>query len=571
MPLDETTKFMFQICDTKHSTIVENFSIREQISEPFVITTNLVGEFEIDSHEVLEKEAVLTITSNSESRYFHGIVSNFMFTGQHDRFYMYEVTVVPTVWLLDLNKNYKIFQRMSVIDIVTQLLENNGIPSDTYSFKLESTYQTRRYCTQYGESDFEFMSRILEEEGIFYFFEHAEDSHCIVFSDTEAVYCPIGPESEIELNSDSGMVAEKETINDFAFNRAICPGKITHSNYNFKRPSLNMEVAREGDTHHGFEVYEYPGDYGLPTGGESKVNIHLETVKSLQESVEGTSNVARFIPGSTFTVNGDSFEGVNGEYCLLSVEHEGTQSCVYGEYSGIGGDYTYSNRFIAIPAATVYRTRKTFEKPCVRGLQSATVTGPKGEEIYTDEYGRIKVQFHWDREGKNDEKSSCWLRTSQPWSGNGWGFVSLPRIGDEVLVDFINGDPDWPIMVGTVNNAASPPLYKLPDNRTQSGIKTRSTPGGGPDNFSELRFEDKKGAEEIYLQSEKDFNVLIKNDQVQTVGGNSNITVKKSLSKNAADITLTADSKITLVCGGSTIVLDPSGITITGAIVNINP
>jgi type VI secretion system secreted protein VgrG len=526
MPLDETAKFMFQICDTKHSTIVENFSIREQISEPFVITTNLVSELEIDSHEVLEKEALLTITSNSESRYFHGIISNFKFSGESHRFYMYEVTVVPTVWLLDLNKNYKIFQRMSVIDIVTQLLEENQVFSDAYIFKLESTYQTRRYCTQYGESDFAFMSRILEEEGIFYFFEHNEDSHCIVFSDTEAVYCPIGPDSEIDFNSDSGMVAEKETINDFAFNRAICPGKITHRNYNFKRPPLNMEVARKGDTHHGFEVYEYPGDYGLPTGGESKVNVHLETVKSLEESVEGTSNVARFIPGSTFTVNDDSFEGVNGEYCLLSVEHEGTQSCVYGEYSGIGGDYSY---------------------------------------------GRIKVQFHWDREGKNDEKSSCWLRTCQPWSGNGWGFVSLPRIGDEVLVDFINGDPDWPIVVGAVNNAASPALYQLPDNRSQSGIKTRSTPGGGPENFNELRFEDKKGAEEIYLQSEKDFNVLIKNDQVQTVEGNSNITVKKSLSENAADITVTAGPKITLICGGSTIVLDPSGITITGAIVNINP
>jgi type VI secretion system secreted protein VgrG len=269
---------------------------------------------------------------------------------------------------------------------------------------------------------------------------------------------------------------------------------------------------------------------------------------------------------------------LNNEYCLVSVEHQGSQSSEYGGNNVISRDYTYSNHFIAIPASTVYRTGKSIEKPFVRGLQTAVVTGPEGEEIHTDEYGRIKVRFHWDREGKNDDRSSCWLRTCQPWSGNGWGFVSLPRVGDEVLVDFINGDPDWPIMVGTVNNAASPALYTLPDNKSQCGIRTRSTPGGGTENFHELRFEDKKGAEEIYLQSEKDWNILVKSSKGQTIGensstnigGSSTVTVKKSSSETAEDITLTASSKITLVCGGSTIVLDPSGIKINGVLVNIN-
>ena len=265
-----------------------------------------------------------------------------------------------------------------------------------------------------------------------------------------------------------------------------------------------MEVTEEGDTHVIHEIYEYPGDYGLPPEGTPKVRNHLEEVKSLEESAQGTSNCARFIPGHARSRSAvTTYDDLNKEYCLITVEHEGSQPNVYGENSGIGGDYTYSNHFIAIPAATVYRTRKTLKKPYVRGLQSAVVTGPEGSEIHTDEYGRIKVQFHWDREGQKNDKSSCWLRTSQPWSGNGWGMVSLPRVGDEVLVDFINGDPDWPIMVGNVNNAASRHSTDLPANKTQSGIKTRSTPGGPPQTSTNCALRTKKGLRRFISRREK--------------------------------------------------------------------
>jgi type VI secretion system secreted protein VgrG len=534
MDIVQRSKFRFSIIDTDYKIAVDYFDAREQISEPFVININLVSEDRISFNDVLKKEALLTIASKDEDRYLHGVISNFMLTGQVDRFYTYQAIVVPTVWLLDFNKNFRIFQNVTVEEIVTQILDENQISSDDYVFKLESDYQPRRYCTQYGESDFRFISRILEEEGIFYFFEHAEDSHTIVFSDNDAVYSPIEGENELSFHHDPGMVAEKETIESFAYNRAICPGKITHTNYNFKRPSLDMKVSEEGETHKIHEIYEYPGDYGLPPEGSPKINKHLEEAKSLEESAQGTSNCARFIPAFTFSINEHSFEDLNKEYCIVAVEHEGSQPNVYGEHSGIGGDYTYSNHFIAIPASTVYRTRKTLEKPYVRGLQSAIVTGPQGEEIHTDEYGRIKVQFHWDREGRKNDKSSCWLRTSQPWSGNGWGMVSLPRVGDEVLVDFINGDPDWPIMVGNVNNAASPALYSLPANKTQSGIKTRSYPKGGAENFNELRFEDKMGAEEVYLQGEKDWNILIKNDKGQNIGRDESVNVGRNKTETVA-------------------------------------
>jgi type VI secretion system secreted protein VgrG len=558
--------------------VVDSFDVEEQISEAYIVTVNLICEQWIPSETVIQEEASLKIANKRGDRFFHGIINNFSFTGVDGRFYSYRATLVPSIWLLSLNQNFRIFQNMSAVEIVEQLLYENDISSDNYEFKLEFECETRRYCTQYNESTFDFICRILEEESIFFFFEHHNDSHVIVFSDTETAYTLIGGESCIGFNYGSGMVAEKETIQTFAHNRTVCPHKVTHRNYNFKRPSLDIQATEEGETDQGYEVYEYPGNFGLPTEGAPKVKMHLEELQSFAQSVQGTSNVSRFIPGYTFTVSNNTFPTLNDKYCIVSVEHEGSQSTAHGEYSGIGGDYTYSNHFVAIPASKAYRTRKTYQKPFVPGLQTAIVTGPEAAEIHADEYGRIKVQFHWDREGKNDDKASCWLRICQPWSGKGYGFAALPRVGDEVVVAFLNGDPDWPIVVGSVNNASSPALYRLPYNKTQSGIKTRSTPGGGPDNFNELRFEDKKGAEEVYLQSERDWNILVKNkksetvraDSSTTIGGNSTVTVQNSSTETAKEISLTATSRITLNCGGSTIVLDPSGIQINGAIVKVN-
>jgi type VI secretion system secreted protein VgrG len=546
-------KYKFSILNgSGYRIAVSNFNAEEKISAPYTITLKLVSEDQIKLDDVIKSEALLTIAGKDVDRYFHGHICNFAMTGRIDRFYTYNATVVPYAWFMDLNKNYRIFQNMTVVNIAKKLLDENRIASDEYEFKLKNDYQKRRYCTQYGESDLRFIRRILEEEGIFFFFEHTEDSHTIIFSDTEEIYDPIDGESEIEFNNDSNMVAEKETLRDFTCDRAICPGKITHTNYNFKRPSLDMKLNEEGETHTEHELYEYPGAYGLPPQGSPKVRNHLEQAKSLELTIQGSGNCSRFLPGFTFSVSDHPFNELNGEYCLASVNHHGSQSGVYGEHGGIGGDYTYANSFVAIPSKTVYRTGQAIEKPYVKGLQSAVVTGPPGEEIHTDEYGRIKVQFHWDRKGKKDEKSSCWLRTSQPWSGNGWGMVSLPRVGDEVLVDFINGDPDWPIMVGNVNNAESPALYSLPAKKTQSGIKTRSYPKGGPDNFNELRFEDKKGAEEVYLQGEKDWNILIKNDKGQNVGHDETLTVQNNRTKTVGvDQTVTVGSNHTETIGAN--------------------
>jgi len=517
MKIKDHSRFQFHI-DQYHRIAVEGFFAEERISMPFNVNLSLVSEDQIHFKDGIGKGGYLTITGKEQDRFFHGIINNFTLTGEIGHFYTYQANLVPSVWLMGINQNYRIFQNMTVAEIVKKLLDENRKYCISHEFRLVNKYEKKRNCTQYGESDLRFICRILEEEGIFYFFEHSANGHKIVFADSKIAYQPIPEDKEISFCHDAGLVPDREVIDGFSYNRSISPGKVTHTNYNFKRPTLDMTVVEKGETHVEHEIYEYPGDYGLPPEGGPKVKTRLQGKKALEESVQGTSNCARFIPGYTFTVSGHTFRELNKEYCLVTVAHSGSQPNVYGEYSGIGGDYSYSNSFLAIPSTVTYRPERTLAKPFVKGLQTAVVAGPPGEEIYPDEYGRVKVQFHWDREGQRNERSSCWLRISQPWSGQSWGMISIPRVGDEVLVDFINGDPDWPIVVGSVNNAQSPALYPLPDNKTRSGIRTRSYPNGSRDNFHELRFEDKKGSEEIYLQSEKDWNILVKNNKAQNVG-----------------------------------------------------
>jgi type VI secretion system secreted protein VgrG len=277
------------------------------------------------------------------------------------------------------------------------------------------------------------------------------------------------------------------------------------------------------------------------------------------------SNCQRLIPGFLFEVTEHSFESLDGKYLLVKVAHTGSQNHVLGEHAGMGGDATYSNEFVAIPAGVTPRPERLLAKPRAE-LQSAFVVGPSGEEIYPDEYGRVKVRFHWDRLGDGTENSSCWLRVNQPWSGQGWGMSALPRVGDEVLVAFINGDPDWPVVVGSVNNAESPALYPLPEERARSGIRTRSYPEGGSDNFHELRFDDRKGHEEVYLQSERDWNILVKNDKRETVGNHGVEQIAGDKELHAGNcIRIQAGDSIELVCGSASIKMDSLGnLTVNG-------
>lgn len=568
------SKLKFKILGKNYNTAVERFHAEEHISEIYEVSLWLVSEDKIHFNEVIQQKGLFTICGDKE-RHFHGIINNFMLTGKGGRFYFYQARIVPALWFLTLDKDFRIFQKRTTEEIVTAVLEENNILSDSYEFRLANKYPPKRYCSQYGESDYHFISRLLEEDGMFYFYEHTEDNHLLVFADDTAAYLDISGEATVNVHHDAGMVPENEVIETFGYVRGIRPGKVTQTNYNFKRPSLPLKVNKEGETHDDYEVYEYPGPYGYPDDGERMAKVSLEAKKTMEEAARGSGNCARFVPGFKFRMTCHDFNDLNRDYLLVSVIHNGSQSHVTGEYTGIGGDCIYSNEFTAIPATVTLRPEKIHRKPVVYGLQSAVVVGPEGEEIYVDEFCRVKVQFTWDRKGRNDEKSSCWVRVIQTWGGGGYGSQFIPRIGDEVLISFQNGDPDWPILVGSVYNGGNMPINNLKESVTQTSIKTKTHKGDG---FHELRFDDAKGKEEIFLHSQKDMNVMVLDRKGETVGGDSGTVIGKNrdtlvggdsytvvtgkATEIAKEIVIAADDKITFVSGASSIVITPEGIKI---------
>ena len=409
-------------------------------------------------------------------------------------------------------------------EIVEDIFKDSKIPSDRYEFRLFNKEHLRRYCVQYRETDLAFINRILAEEGIYYFYEHTKDKHRMIFADDPVCYMPIAGDTTMTFKPASGLNPEKEVISRIDISRCLCSGSYTQTNYNFKMPSVPLETKAQSrdENVRKYEIYDYPGQYGETDRGRKLTKARMEGRSAMQEQAQGTGNCPRLLPGHTFKLAGHDFQSFNKEYMLVSVTHTVEQPQTMEEQAGSGGA-TYSNIFTAIPSNVPYHPDKPPQKPYIHGLQSATVVGPENEEIYVDEYGRVKVQFHWDRLGKRDENSSCWLRCAQTWGGGGWGAVFIPRIGDEVLVSFMEGDPDWPIITGSAYNGLNTPLYDLPANKTRSTIKTRSYPNSH--GYNELRFDDRAGHEEVFIHGEKDWNILIKNDKGQTVGHDETLTV----------------------------------------------
>lgn len=540
-----SAQFKFEFLDVDYDVSVLSFNAVENISYLPSANLTLVSEQVIPFQDIVRQEGLLTIINpNNNSiltgsiapdRYFHGIIRSFKHTGMNGRFHIYETELVPSLWLLSIKHNCRIFQDMKLQDIVGKILQESGITSDLYEFRLAQEDIFNKFNVQYNETDLHFISRLLEKEGIFYFFEHYEDKHVLVFCDTDAYYQDIKGDTSIPFNSGGLASANKISISSFDYSDRMRPGVLTHTNYNFKTPSMKLETdfkSEYNNTDEPFEVYTYPGSYGKTERGDRLAKIRLETMAALKEKGRGVSNCVLLTCGATFELIGHDVQEFNQEYFLFGVTHGGSQPGALKELAPEDATPGYSNAFMVIPSSVTYRPELRHGKPVVPGLLSAIVTGPKGEEIWPDEYGRVNVQFHFDREGKMDEKSSCWLRTMQFWNGTTWGSQFIPRIGDEVLVSFINGDMDYPIITGSVINEAKQPNYSLPANKTQSGIRTRSTPGGTAANFNELRFEDKMGSEEVYLQGEKDWNILIKNDKGQRVGHDETLTVGNNRMKS---------------------------------------
>lgn len=529
-----SASFIFNVTDSSIEFAVISFRAREALSTPFSVELTLASENETSNlDEFVGRESLLTIAnSDSDSggdRFFHGVIRKFEHRGDNGRFTLYEAEMVPTLRQLALRRNCRIFQSMQTQEIVALILKEHGILSDRCRFALTNRERFRRYCVQYRESDLDFVTRLLEEEGIFYFFEHYKDRHVMVMGDDPIVHVPLPGEASITFNTGDGLKADRESIHSFRFSDEMRPGAYTHRNFNFKKPSLDLTSEKKSKKSGRFEVYDYPALHVLPDRGDYLARVRLEALTCMGRQGNGDSGSCRLTPGYTFTLTGHDAESLNRDYLITEVAHSGEQPQSLEE-KGSGGA-SYRNSFTVIPADVPFRPPPTVEKPVVTGLQTAVVTGPPGEEIHTDRYGRVKVRFHWDREGITDDRSSCWVRCAQGWGGGGWGTLFLPRVGDEVFVDFIDGDPDRPIIRGSVYNEEKLPLYELPFNKTVTTLKTRSYPEGSFDNFNELRFEDRKGSEEVYLQGERDWNILIKNDKGQFIGRDESLRVGNNRTK----------------------------------------
>ena len=435
-------------------------------------------------------------------RYFHGIVTRFVQAGTDARFTIYHAEVRPWLWLLTLTKNCRIFQKLAVPDIIRKVFSDLGFSDYRFALIKPGGYEKRDYCVQYEETAFNFVSRLMEDEGLFYFFEHQADRHILVIADDLGAHKPCPGIPKARYLQVTNETQPENAITNCYFTQQLTTGQYAIDDFNFETPALDLKTSVDSETY-PMRIYEYSAGFLNRGQGEQKVKCRLEGCTAEQQLLEGQGHCFSFISGYKFTLVNHPRQDFNKDYVLQWLSH--SLSLTH-----------YTNAFQAFPAHFSFRAPITTPKPKIISPQTAIVTGPPSEEIYSDQYGRIKVQFHWDQEGQYDDKSSCWIRVSQISAGQGWGNLWIPRIGQEVVVSFENGDPDKPLVIGNVYNGQQQPPYQLPAQQTRSSIKSNSSKGGG--GFNEIRFEDKAGQEELFVHAQKDFNQVVKNDKSISIG-----------------------------------------------------
>lgn len=480
---------------------------------------------EITSDKLLGEAINITIKRSQSldelPRFMHGIVDQFSYRGNESGGqFQYRLVLRPSFWFLSKTMDNRIFQSMSVPAIVAKVLDDAGM-SD-YRFDLSGSYPDHEYCVQYGESNLDFVQRLLEHEGIFYYFEFDNGAHTMVICDTldSLKDAPGCEELKFEQGSQQ-RTSEQNVISRIERTDTASPAKWVHTDYDFEKPSADLMTTSDMSGWHtgdDKERYFYPGKYVEHGRGGDLSDLRVEEGRALSQLIRANSTAIPPCSGQTFTLKGSPREADNIKFVILKASYEIWEGQYAAGLATEEQEQGFKAQYELIPADTLYRPARQTPKPVMRGPQTAVVVGPSGEEIHTDEYARVKVQFHWDRQGERNQNSTCFIRVSSVWAGSGWGFIQIPRIGQEVIVDFLEGDPDQPIITGRVYNAEQMPPYELPANATQSGWKSNSSLGGG--GWNEMRFEDKKGNEEVYFQAEKDHNELVKNNESRTIGHN---------------------------------------------------
>jgi len=525
--------------------VLRNLTATEELGRLFQIDAELLSEnFQISFPQIVGQNVTIRLeTIQAAPRFFNGHVRSFRQTGAVGRLARYHAVIVPKLWFLTRSADCRIFQNKKVPDIVREVLQERGITDieDT----LTGNYPQWEYCVQYRETDFNFIGRLMEQEGIHYYFKHAQGTHTLVLADGNSSHPTFPGYADVSFHQEGVGVVNLQGIKQWAMTQEVQAGKYVLNDYNFQKPKTSLlgqaQVQRQNvEANH--ELYDYPGEYDEVQDADSYSRTRIEEVQSDFETAEGSGDVRGLAAGFKAKINGLPRSDQIDDYLVVSTvtraESEGFLSD-----GGASGSGAFSSSFTAVRAKTPFHPARATPKPIIQGAQTAVVTGPKGEEIYTDKYGRVKVQFHWDRKGKKDENTTCFIRVAEPWAGKNWGIIFTPRIGQEVVVNFLEGDPDQPLIIGSVYNADQMPPYTLPANKTQSGVKTRSSLNGTPANFNEIRFEDKKGQEQLYIHAEKNEDIVVENnktenvgnnedikignDRTETVGGNQSITVQK--------------------------------------------
>ena len=623
-----------------HDLQVLEFRGREALSTPFAFEVELVSERpDLELESLLHQPAFLAFAPDGAG--IHGLVHRIAQGESGQRLTRYRLTLVPQLAYLAHCSNQRIFQHLTVPQIVARVLEEHGILAGVgHRFDLGPVvYPEREYCVQYDESDLHFIQRLCEEEGIHYHFQHSADGHVLVFGDDQTVFPKLAATA---YQQDSGLVADRPVIKRFGLRLETRTSRVTRRDYDFEKPRLTMEAAFHSDFQPDLEDYDYPGRFIDRSRGKHLAQRALERHRHDYERAEGESDQPSLVSGHFLELTEHPRADCNQLWLLDEVLHEGKQPQVLeesttsapnlhsatpsprrGEGWGEGKlaatefHQGYRNHFTATPWTVPYRPALRHTKPKVLGSQTAVVTGPAGEEIHCDEYGRVKVQFHWDRHGQADDKTSCWLRVSSSWAGDRYGGIAIPRIGMEVLVTFLEGDPDQPLVTGCLYHAEHVMPYDLPANKTRTVFKTLSSPGGG--GYNELRIEDRKGQEQIYLHAQCDWDENIEHDQKIRVGHERHDTVEaNSYSEFRAEehrtthadrktevrandhltignsqhlkigtgqfieagneihyyagskVVIDAGMELSASGGGSFLKLDPSGVTLSGATIRMN-
>lgn len=545
----------------------------------------------IDLNQLLGKPMSLSVQlSGGGNRYFHGLVSRCSQNVDTGQFASYQVTLRPWLWLLTRTSDCKIFQHLSIPQIIKQVFRDLGF-SD-FEDALSRPYREWEYCVQYRESSFDFVSRLMEQEGIYYFFRHEKDRHVLVLADAYGAHQSAPGYESVPFYPPDGQHRERDHISDWRLAQEVQPGSLELNDYDFQRPSARIDVRSAMPRPHSagdYPLYDYPGTYVQSQDGEHYARTRIEAIQSLHERVELSGSARGLGAGHLFSLSGFSRQDQNREYLIVGTRYLVTQESL--ETGGSSAGLQFESALTCIDAQQSFRPLPSTVRPIVKGPQTAMVVGPGGEEIWTDQFGRVKVHFYWDRHDQSNENSSCWIRVSQAWAGKNWGSMQIPRIGQEVIVSFLEGDPDRPIITGRVYNAEQTVPYDLPANATQSGMKSRSSKGGTPANFNEIRMEDKKGEEQLYIHAERNQDIVVEvdeshavgHDRHKSIGNDETVTIGqdrvRAVQRNdtlhvggaksdsiSTGYLIEAGSQIRLVCGNSVLELNASGeINISGS------